>query len=63
MPVQKYSVNQPPIQALLIWITEKEIAKPEIQRPFVWDVTRVRDWMDSLLNGFALGNLIAWRAQ
>jgi hypothetical protein len=42
MPAQKYSVNQHPIQTLLTWITEKEIAIPEIQRPFVlrtmgWD--------------------------
>ena len=61
MPAQKYSVNQHPIQTLLTWITEKEIAIPEIQRPFVWDATKVRDLMDSLLNGFPIGYLIAWR--
>ncbi len=61
MPAQKYSVNQHPIQTLLTWITEREIAIPEIQRPFVWDPTDVRDLMDSLLNGFPIGYLIAWR--
>jgi uncharacterized protein with ParB-like and HNH nuclease domain len=61
VPAQKYSVNQHPIQTLLTWITEKEIAIPEIQRPFVWDPTDVRDLMDSLLNGFPIGYLIAWR--
>lgn len=61
MPAQKYSVNQHPIQTLLTWITEKEIAIPEIQRPFVWDATKVRDLLDSLLNGFPIGYLIAWR--
>lgn len=61
MPAQKYSVNQHPIQTLLTWITEREIAIPEIQRPFVWDATKVRDLLDSLLNGFPIGYLIAWR--
>jgi len=40
MPAQKYSVNQHPIQTLLTWISEREIAIPEIQRPFVWDATK-----------------------
>lgn len=62
MPAQKYSVNQYPIQTLLTWIESKEIAIPEIQRPFVWDAaTKVRDLLDSLLNGFPVGYLIAWR--
>lgn len=61
MPAQKYSVNQHPIQTLLTWIESKEIAIPEIQRPFVWDATKVRDLLDSLLNGFPVGYLIAWR--
>jgi uncharacterized protein with ParB-like and HNH nuclease domain len=61
MPAQKYSVNKHPIQTLLTWIESKEIAIPEIQRPFVWDATKVRDLLDSLLNGFPVGYLIAWR--
>jgi uncharacterized protein with ParB-like and HNH nuclease domain len=61
MPAQKYSVNQHPIQTRLTWRTEKEIAIPEIQRPFVWDATKVRHLMDSLLSGFPVDYLIAWR--
>lgn len=38
-----------------------EIAIPEIQRPFVWSKTQVRDLMDSLLRGFPVGYLIAWK--
>lgn len=49
MPAQKYSVNQRPIQTLLTWIMEQEIAIPEIQRRFVWDSTDGRDLIDSLL--------------
>lgn len=61
MAVAKYSVNQHPIQTLLTWIRSGEIAIPEIQRPFVWNATKVRDFMDSLYNGYPVGYLIAWR--
>ena len=38
-----------------------EIAIPEIQRPFVWDSTKVRDLMDSLYQGYPVGYIISWR--
>jgi Protein of unknown function DUF262 len=58
---QKYSVNQHLIETLLSWVKSGEIAIPEIQRPFVWDATKVRDLMDSLYQGFPVGYIIAWR--
>ena len=61
MSIQKYSVNQHPIQTLLAWIKSGEIAIPEIQRPFVWNSTKVRDLIDSLYQGYPIGYLIAWR--
>ncbi len=61
MSIQQYSVNQHPIQTLLTWIETGEIAIPEIQRPFVWDATKVRDLIDSLYEGYPIGYLIAWR--
>ncbi len=61
MSQAKYSVNQHPISIVLAWIEQGDIAIPEIQRPFVWSKTQVRDLMDSLLNGFPVGYLIAWR--
>lgn len=61
MSIQKYSVNQHPIQTILTWIRSKEIAIPEIQRPFVWNGAKVRDLMDSLYQGYPVGYLIAWR--
>src|SRR5438046_2558895 len=61
MPDQQYSVNQHPIQTLLSWVQSGEIAIPEIQRPFVWDATKVRNLLDSLYQGFPIGYLIAWR--
>ena len=60
MPAQKYSVNHYPIQTLLTWITSKEIAIPEIQRPFVWEPVKVRDLLDSLYQNYPIGYLIAW---
>jgi len=61
MNSQKYSVNQQSISYLLSLVQAGEIAIPEIQRPFVWESTRVRDLMDSLYQGFPIGFVIAWQ--
>ena len=50
---QKYAVTPHPISTL--------IAIPEIQRPFVWDATKVRNLLDSLFQGFPIGYLIPWK--
>ncbi len=59
--MQKYSVNQHLIETILTWVKSGEIAIPEIQRPFVWDSSKVRDLMDSLYQGYPVGYVIAWR--
>ena len=46
---------------ILAFVNAGEIALPEIQRPFVWDATKVRDLLDSLYRGFPIGYLIAWQ--
>lgn len=61
MKHQKYTVNQHLISNILSWIQSKEIAIPEIQRPFVWKAAKVRDLMDSLYQGYPVGYLIAWQ--
>jgi hypothetical protein len=61
METQKYSITQPHIETILEWIKSGEIAVPEIQRPFVWDSTRVRDLIDSLYQGYPIGYFIVWR--
>ncbi len=58
---QKYSVTPQPIDTLLHWVRSKEIAVPEIQRPFVWNATKVRNFLDSLYKGYPVGYLIVWR--
>lgn len=59
--MQKYSVNQHLIETLLTWVKSGEIAIPEIQRPFVWDASQVRDLLDSLYQGYPVGYIIVWK--
>lgn len=61
MQTQRYSIQQPLIESLLTWVKEKEIAIPEIQRPFVWERSKVRDLMDSIYQGFPIGYIITWK--
>lgn len=61
MSTQRYTVTPHPIETLLSWVKSGEIAIPEIQRPFVWDATQVRNLLDSLYQGYPVGYLIAWR--
>lgn len=58
---QKYSVNHYLVSALLNYVDNKEIAIPEIQRPFVWDATKVRDLIDSLYQGYPIGYIVTWQ--
>ncbi len=57
----QYEVNNSSIQTLLAWVRSGEVAIPEIQRPFVWDSTKVRDLIDSLYAGFPVGYIIVWK--
>src|SRR4051794_27241220 len=61
MSTQRYSVTPHPIETILTWVKSGEIAIPEIQRPFVWESTKVRNLLDSLYQGYPVGYLIAWR--
>jgi len=61
MQNQKYSVNQQFTETILAWVNSGEIAIPEIQRPFVWDSTKVRNLIDSLYQGYPIGYLIVWK--
>ena len=61
MASEKYSVNSHLVETILAWINSGEIAIPEIQRPFVWDTTKVRDLIDSLYQGYPIGYIIAWK--
>lgn len=61
MFVEKYNPNSLSVSAILGLIESKDIAIPEIQRPFVWKKTQVRDLLDSLYKGYPTGYLIIWK--
>ncbi len=61
--MSKYSVRQDQVQTLLSWVRSGQIAIPEMQRPFVWSSTKVRDLLDSLYKGYPVGYLITWQSQ
>ncbi len=61
MKSEQYNTNALSISAILGLIQSREIAIPEIQRPFVWKRTQVRDLLDSLFRGYPTGYLILWK--
>lgn len=61
MQTQKYSVQNQSVQWILTLVNSGEIAIPEIQRPFVWDTTQVRNLIDSLYKGYPVGYIITWK--
>ncbi len=62
MMPSKYETRALTIESLLSWVKSGEIAIPEIQRPFVWDTTKVRNLLDSLFQGYPVGYLIIWKS-
>lgn len=61
MDNEKYSNYPLSISAILGLIEANDIAIPEIQRPFVWKKTQVRDLIDSLYKGYPTGYIILWK--
>ncbi|MBT9156230.1 MAG: hypothetical protein DDT37_01215 [Firmicutes bacterium] len=48
------------LSGLLHYIEFGDIGLPDIQRPFVWSNTKVRDLLDSMYRGFPVGYLLFW---
>ncbi|MEU5850430.1 DUF262 domain-containing protein [Saccharopolyspora shandongensis] len=48
------------VAELVSRIEKGEIALPDLQRPFVWKASKVRDLFDSLYRGFPVGSLYVW---
>ncbi len=48
------------LKKLIEDISIGEIGLPDIQRPFVWPMTKVRDLFDSMYRGFPIGYLLFW---
>lgn len=45
---------------LLNEVIEGKIGLPDLQRPFVWSDTKVRDLFDSMMKGFPVGYVMLW---
>lgn len=60
--MRKYEVKQTAVSQILADVHSDKIAIPELQRPFVWKTSQVRDLMDSLYNGYPVGYLITWQS-
>lgn len=61
MDSEKFINTSITIKGLLGLIEAKDIAIPEIQRPFVWKNSQVRDLIDSLYKGYPTGYIILWK--
>lgn len=61
MAEKQYMVGKEQISTILGLVKGNRIAIPEIQRPFVWQSTQVRDLIDSLYRSFPVGYIIVWK--
>ncbi len=48
------------VQQLISAIAAKSLRLPDLQRPFVWPATKVRDLLDSMYRGYPVGELMFW---
>ncbi len=55
-----FTSKQYPLSNLLDEIENGDIALPDLQRPFVWKQTQVRDLFDSIFQGFPVGFILLW---
>ena len=61
MTGEKFTLMQYSVSAVLGLIEAEDFVIPEIQRPFVWKRSQVRDLIDSLYNGYPTGYIITWK--
>jgi hypothetical protein len=48
------------VNDLMAGVSNKSIRLPDLQRPFVWKTSKVRDLMDSMYRGYPVGELMFW---
>lgn len=61
MTGEKFTLMQYSVSSILGLIDAEDFVIPEIQRPFVWKRSQVRDLIDSLYNGYPTGYIITWK--
>jgi len=57
---QQFSAENPPLHHLVHEIDTGKLGLPDLQRPFVWKRSRIRDLLDSLYKGFPAGYFLFW---
>ena len=57
-----YSVTEFTINHLIEKIDSGELGLPELQRPFIWSDSKVRDLFDSMMRGYPIGYLMLWES-
>ena len=62
MSTARFTTMSFPVSTLLGQIESGQIGLPELQRPFVWDRSQVRDLLDSMYAGYPAGFFLLWRA-
>ena len=55
-----FSKTDGEINSLIDDIKNGDLALPELQRPFVWGNSRVRDLFDSMYQGYPIGYFLFW---
>ena len=48
------------VDQLISGVQQGSISLPDLQRPFVWPATKVRDLFDSMYRGYPVGTLMFW---
>lgn len=57
---QIFSNTNLTVNQLIEKIDTGELGLPELQRPFIWKDTKVRDLFDSMMRGYPIGYLMLW---
>lgn len=57
---QIFSNTNLTVNQLIEKIDTGDLGLPELQRPFVWKDTKVRDLFDSMMRGYPIGYLMLW---
>lgn len=57
---QIFSNTNLTVNQLIEKIDNGELGLPELQRPFIWKDSKVRDLFDSMLRGYPIGYLMLW---
>lgn len=60
MAAALYRDTGAPLIGLIEDIRTGRVALPDIQRPFVWSSSKVRDLFDSMYRGYPVGTLMLW---